>query len=258
MRTFAQTFTHLTMRHLRTTARIPIFVALSLIQPMVWLLLYGQLFHRAVQIPGFGSSSYIAFLAPGVAVMSALFGSIWSGMGTVGDIKEGVIDRYLTTPASRLGIVLSRLAIASLQVAVQAVIILVLATIVGAAPGGGLAGAVLVVAAAALLACGFGAFSFGVAMLARREETMIGVANFVALPLTFMSAIFIARNLMPHWMQIGADANPLEWAVTAARGALHASPDWAAIAGRGLLLAGFAAATTAFAMWSFVRYQRTL
>jgi ABC-2 type transport system permease protein len=258
VKTFALTFSHLALRHLRTTARIPIFVALTLFQPMVWLLLYGQLFHKAVQIPGFAATSYITFLAPGVAVMSALFGSIWSGMGTVGDIKEGVIDRYLTTPASRLGIILSRLAIAALQVAVQTVIIVLIAAIVGSTPGGGIPGAALVVAAAALLACGFGAFSFGVAMLARREETMIGVANFVTLPLTFMSAIFIARNLMPHWMQIGADANPLQWAVTAARGSLNSSPDWAAVAGYGLLLAGFATATTAFAMWSFVRYQRTL
>src|SRR5262249_724325 len=94
--TFAATTLSLSQRHIRTTLRIPVFVALTLFQPIIWLALYGQLFQKAVQIPGFDASDYTAFLAPGVVVMTALFSGIWSGMATVADLDHGIIDRYLT------------------------------------------------------------------------------------------------------------------------------------------------------------------
>jgi ABC-2 type transport system permease protein len=248
----------LSLRHTRTTLRIPIFIALTLFQPVVWLLLYGNLFHNVTRLGGFGQTNYIQFLAPGVVVMTALFASIWSGMATVSDLKEGILDRYLTTPASRLGIVLSRLVVLSGQIIVQASIILILAAIFGKPPAGGLAGDLVVLLTAVLVATLFGGFSFGVAVVTGREETMIGVANFVTLPLTFLSAIFIARSQIPHWMQVASDLNPLEWAVAAARSAGSNRADWSLVATRcGLLLAG-AALMCAFAVKAFDRYQRTL
>jgi len=258
MNTFGATAASLTLRHVRTTLRIPVFIALTLFQPVIWLLLYGQLFQKAVEIPNFNAANYTAFLAPGVVVMTALFASIWSGMSTVSDLRLGIIDRYLTTPASRPGIVVSRLLTLGCQVIVQGTIILVLAEIVGANLGGGISGGLLVLAVAVLVAWCFGALSFGIAMLTRREETMIGVGNFLSLPLTFLSAIFIARNLMPHWMQIAADLNPLEWAVSGARTATGGNTDWNLVVTRGGLLVLLAAASTVFATWTFGRYQRTL
>jgi ABC-2 type transport system permease protein len=255
---FVATTTSLSMRHVRTTLRIPVFVALTLFQPIIWLLLYGQLFQKAVQIPNFHASSYTAFLAPGVVVMTALFSGIWSGMSTVGDLQRGIIDRYLTTPASRLGIVVSRVLSLAAQIVAQAAIILLLAVLVGAHLYNGIVGPLVVLFVAALVSATFGSLSFGLAMLTRREETMIGVGNFLSLPLTFLSAIFIARNLMPAWMQHISDANPLEWAATAARTAITVHTSWSIILSRCGLLAATAAAATWFAVWTFSRYQRTL
>src|SRR5947207_3003557 len=96
-------------RQLRNLMREPIWIALILIQPMIWLLLYGQLFKRAVALPGFGNATYIAFLTPGIVVMNAFFGAMWSGMAMIQDLDRRVIERFLATPATRLSLVLSQI-----------------------------------------------------------------------------------------------------------------------------------------------------
>lgn len=96
------------------------------------------------------------------------------------------------------------------------------------------------------------------ALLTRREATKIAMANFIGLPLMFLSAISIARPLMPGWMQTAARYNPVDWAVRAARGPALADTDWAAVAAHLGLLAAFVAAAGAFATAAFRAYQRTL
>ena len=79
----------------------PAFVVIMLIQPMIWLLLFGQLFKRVVELPGFASGAYIDFLTPGVVVMTVLFSSGWAGMAFIEDMDRGVMDRMLSSPVSR-------------------------------------------------------------------------------------------------------------------------------------------------------------
>src|SRR5262245_64072083 len=109
------------------TLRVPVFVVMSIVQPVVWVLLFGQLFGRVASLPGFEASSYIQFLAPGVAVMTALFGAAYAGLGMLGDIDRGVLDRMLTTPVGRGAIVAGRILHSAAQVIVQALVILLVA-----------------------------------------------------------------------------------------------------------------------------------
>ena len=94
---FLEDTQHLLIRHIRATLRLPIWIAVTLVQPVIWITLFGQLFRRVVEIPGFDSGSYIEFLTPGVVIMTAMFGSAWSGMGLIEDLHHGVIDRMLST-----------------------------------------------------------------------------------------------------------------------------------------------------------------
>ena len=82
-----QTF-FLFLRLQRNLIRQPIWIALMHIQPMFWLLLYSQLFRRVIELPGFETDSYIDFLTPGLAVMTAFFSGTWSGMGTIEDLDR--------------------------------------------------------------------------------------------------------------------------------------------------------------------------
>lgn len=244
-------------RQLRNLAREPIWIVLMLVQPMFWLLLYSQLFRRIVELPGFGRLDYVDFLAPGIVIMTAFFSGTWAGMGMLDDLKQGVLERFLATPVRRSALVFSHVMRNSIQVSIQGVIVLLVALALGATNGGP-AGWVAIIAAGALTAAGFAGVSCGLALLTRREATMIAVANFIGLPLLFFSSILIARTLIPGWMQALSLANPVEWAVRAAREPVLPGTAWGEIGLYLTSLLAFALATGAFATWAFRAYQRTL
>ena len=91
----------MTDRDLRRLARQPWWIVVTLVQPIIWLLLFGPLFKSITKIPGFGYHSYIQFLAPGVVIMTAFFSGGWNGMATIDDLNRGVIDRLLVSPMRR-------------------------------------------------------------------------------------------------------------------------------------------------------------
>ena len=248
---------YLFARLMRNLARQPIWIALILIQPMFWLLLYSQLFRRITDLPGFGTTSYVDYLTPGIAIMTAFFSGTWAGMGTIEDLDRGVIERFLATPARRSAIVYARVLQSAVVASVQALIILVVGLFLGATNGGPL-GWIVILLAAFLVAAGFSGISNGIALLTRQEATMIAVANFIGLPLLFFSSILIARNLIPSWMRGLSLANPVEWAVRASRGQVLPGTDWGKIGLYLVLLTAFTALTGAFATRCFRAYQRTL
>jgi ABC-2 type transport system permease protein len=103
-----------------------------------------------------------------------------------------------------------------------------------------------------------GAFSNSIALLLRQEESIIGVNQFLLLPLTFLSSIFMAPALMPGWIRTVSRFNPLTWAVEAARSAVSAAPDWGLIGSRLGLLLILGAVTMSLATRAFRAYQRSV
>src|SRR5580692_4337584 len=89
------------LRSLRVLVRQPAYLGITLLQPIIWLLLFGALFKSISRIPGFTGGSYINFLTPGVVVMLAVFSAGWTGMGLIEDIEAGVMDRVLVSPVWR-------------------------------------------------------------------------------------------------------------------------------------------------------------
>ncbi len=249
---------YMTLRHLRELWRQPWFVAVTLVQPVIWLLLFGALFKRVIEIPGFHGGSYIAFLAPGVVVMSAMFGSAWSGMALIEDLNRGVTARFLVSPVRREALIAGRILKEAVVVVIQSLIIVALALIVGATFPGGVAGVAALFVVSALLGATFGALSNGFGLIMRQEEALIGAVQFVVLPLTFLSTTFLAANLMPKWIAHVADFNPLNWAVVAGRAATSAHADWGLVASRAGFLVVLLALSVAFATRAFQSYQRSV
>jgi ABC-2 type transport system permease protein len=245
-------------RQARNLMREPIWIALLLIQPLVWLLLYGQLFKRIVHLGGFGTNSYITFLAPAIVVMNAFFGATWSGMAMITDLDRDVIPRFLATPVSRVALVASQVVRASLTAVIQALIILLIALTLGVRIHTGFAGWLIVLVAAALVCSAFAGLSQAIALLTRREATMIALANFIGLPLLFLSSTLISINRIPHWMQQVAKFNPVNWGVDAARQVVLPGTDWGSVAFHLGLLAALTVVMASFATWTFRAYQRTL
>ena len=245
------------VRQARNLLREPIWIALLLIQPMIWLLLYGQLFSRVPALRG-GASTYIEFLTPGIVVMNAFFGGTWAGMAMITDLDRNVVSRFLATPASRLSIVLSQVVRSGLTALIQALIILLVGLALGVRVHGGAPGWLVVLAMGALVAMVFAGISNGIALLVRREATMIAAANFVGLPLMFLSSILIQQRVMPDWMSEVSRYNPVNWGVRAARDAVVVGGNWDDVGVYTLLLIGLTAVTSLFATWTFRVYQRSL
>jgi ABC-2 type transport system permease protein len=254
MTAVADTLT-LTIRDLLRVWRQPWFVAVTLVQPVIWLLLFGALFERTADIPGFEGADYKAYLVPGVLVMTAFFSSGWSGMGMIDDLDRGVTDRFLVTPVKRMSLICGRLAQNLVGVAIQSLIIVAMALAIGVRFDGGALGVAALVLVAGLLGTAFGALSHALALVARKEQSLIGAVSFLQLPLTFLSTAFMQPALMPGWIGTVATYNPVDWAIRAGREAVGASTDWAALAGYCGLLAGFAVACLLLATRAFRAYQ---
>jgi ABC-2 type transport system permease protein len=256
-----RTLTHswyLTQRELRNLARQPWWIAITLAQPIVWLLLYGALFRSIVEIPGFGAESYIDFLTPGIVVMTAFFSAGWSGMGMIEDLNRGVVDRFLVTPVSRAALIAGRVIQGAVVAVIQSAIIIGLGFLLGAEFSGGLAGLVVLVLCAVLVGTGVGALSNALALLLRKEESVIAASNFVLLPLTFLSTVFMQANLIPGWIQTAAKFNPVDWAVSAGREALTAGADWGFVFARVGYLLAFLLVSAWLATRAFRSYQRSV
>ncbi len=246
-------------RLFRQLLRQPWWVAISLAQPVIWLVLYGQLFKRVVELPGFGQVSYITFLTPGIVVMSALYGAGWSGMGVIDELDRGVIDRFLVSPASRIAIIGGRLLSGAISNAVQSVFLIGLGTLLGARYPGGVIGVLILMLSAILLATAIGTLSTSLALTIRRRESVIGASNFVLLPMTFLSPVFMANTVMPGWIQSVGQFNPVTWSVEAARMSLiQVEPDWSAVVMRLMFLIVFCVAGMALSVRAFRSYQKSI
>lgn len=246
------------VRQARNLQREPIWIVLLLVQPMVWLILYSQLFHNAPKLGGFGTDDYLTFLAPAIVVMNSFFNATWSGMGMIYDLDHKFVERMLATPASRLAIVLSQIVRSAVTAAIQAVIILVVALALGVRIHSGAAGWTIIILAAILVSTAFAGISQGIALLTRREATMIALANFIGLPLLFISTTLIARAQIPGWMRVAANANPMDWGVRAAREVVLTNTDWGEVGMFLLFLLLLSVLTAGFAHWCFRSYVRTL
>jgi ABC-2 type transport system permease protein len=244
-------------RSQRLLRRQPIWLAIMLVQPLVWLLLYSQLFGRLPQLGGFGTDSYLEFLTPGIAILSAFSHGAWEGGGVVQDIERGAIDRFLATPLPAGALLISRGLQAAITGTLQALVIVVVALPFRARLSGGLPGLLAILAAAALVCLAFAGFTHTLAMLFRRQETMIAVGQFAVLPLMFTSVMLTSAAQMPTWMQRVASANPVNWAVEAARSAMLGT-DWASVSLHLAALAALVVTMEALALAALSRYQRSL
>lgn len=257
MSTFVAHSGYLTVRSLRTLMREPAYLAFTLVQPMVWLLLFGQLFERIADLPGFGSGSYLEYLTPGVIVMTAMMSAGWAGTSFIQDMERGVMDRNLTSPMSRAALITGTLAHQAVVTVVQSAIVFGVGLAMGARYDGGVLGVLVVFAAATLIALIFAAFSCAIAVSLRSQEALIGVSQFLVLPLAFLSSVMMAPALMPGWVGTVSTYNPVDWAAVASREALGTSVDWGLVLGKLGLLAALLVVVAVMATRAFRSYQRS-
>ena len=240
-----------TIRLTRIQIRMPIWILINLIQPIIWLVLFTQVFKSLSNMPGLGTDSYLQFFAPGVVVMTVMFGSAWSGMGMLHDIDMGILSKLMATPATRVSIILSHVIASLLMLLIQALIIFVIAVIMGVDIATGVYGVLLTIALVCLLGLGFSAFSNGLALLLKRPEPLIAIINFVALPMVFLSSMMMPPGLLPDWLDTVRQFNPVDYAVVGVRSLILEGYIWSDLWRSFAVLFAWAVAGTAFGTFMF-------
>jgi ABC-2 type transport system permease protein len=198
-------------------------MATRLVQPVLWLLLFGETFTRLPIFPT-GNIPYLSYLAPGIIAQSALFVAIFYGIQVIWERDAGILTKILTTPTPRVAVVSGKAFSAALRGFLQATVVFALAAVLGVQfhwTALALVGSVfLVMIGAAFFAC----LSMVLAGIAQKRERLMGIGQAITFPLFFASNALYPTSLMPQWLQVVSEFNPLSYEVDGLRGLLLGTP----------------------------------
>lgn len=205
----------------------------TVIQPLIWLGLMGNMMQGLTQNPFvaklLGTESYLAFMTPGIILMNVLFGGVFSGMSIVWDRRIGYLEKLLAAPISRAAIPLGKMFAA------------------------GFPGAIFSLLVAMTFSLILSGFSLVLASRIRSQETLMALVNFVTMPLMFTSNALFPREAMPAWLATLAQVNPVTHAVNPIRQVLLFGWNWGEISASLAVIGGLALGMMFLAGRSFLR-----
>jgi ABC-2 type transport system permease protein len=200
--------------------RNPFVLVVSLVQPIIFLVLFTQVFGGVATSAinrGGASITYETYLVPAIAMQVALAAAATSGVGLVNDIEQGMFEKVLVSPMSRVGVFAGKSGAELLRIAGQIAIILVLGVVLGASIETGIVGALGIMAVGILFAIWFMSLSNIIAVITKDQESTIIGANLLQFPLLFVSTAFLPLSALPDWIELVATFNPVTYGVDAAR-----------------------------------------
>ncbi|MFT7837563.1 ABC transporter permease [Saccharothrix sp. BKS2] len=242
----------LTQRSLRALVSDPRMIVFSVLQPLIMLTLFSQIFASVAAAPGFPQGvAYIDFLMPAILVNTAMQSSLQAGVGLVTDMKNGVLARFRSLPVQPGSVLVARSLSDLVRTTAQLLLMLVFAVAVfGFSPAGGLAGIAGALALALAVSWGLGWVFLAIATWLRNAELMQTVGFLAMFPLMFASSAYVPISGLPGWLQAVAHVNPLTYAVDAARAMALAHPVTgvvgALVTSGALAVAGWALAVKGF------------
>ncbi|MFF1600029.1 ABC transporter permease [Streptomyces mirabilis] len=189
------------------------------VQPALWLLIFGETFTRIRAIPT-GGIPYLDYLAPGIIAQSAMFIAIFYGIMIIWERDAGILTKLLVTPTPRSALITGKAFAAGVKALIQAVVVVVIAALLGVAmtwnPLRLLGVAVAVVLGSAFFSC----LSMTIAGIVLTRDRLMGIGQAITMPLFFGSNALYPVAVMPGWLQAISKVNPLSYQVDALRGLL--------------------------------------
>lgn len=201
--------------HIRDTLRNPVWLVLGMFQPIAWLLLFAPLLESLMGGQGFESANAINFFTPGLLVMLAVLSTLFAGMGVIGDVRDGIIEKMRVTPVSRMALPISLLIRDWLMLLAQMGVLLLVGLPMGLRPHP--LGLFLMLALVSLVGLFVAAISYALALALKNEYGLSAISNFLVLPLILLSGITLPLTLAPPFLQTLGRINPLSHAVDASR-----------------------------------------
>jgi ABC-2 type transport system permease protein len=232
------------------TVRNPVWVFISLGQPLLYLFLFAPLLEKVTVAQGFPEGGAYNVFVPGLLVQLALFGTVFVGFGIIAELRYGVIERLQVTPISRTALLLGRVLRDLVALAVQTVIVIVIAIPFGLDVE--FADAIVAIGLFLLIGITFSSVSYALGLALKSEDALAPLLNAVVLPALLLSGILLPMSLAPSWLRHAADVNPLKHVVDASR-ELFVGDLWSATVLRGTIIG---AVMMVLAVWWGVRSFR--
>jgi ABC transporter DrrB family efflux protein len=205
----------MTRRNLLVWIRVPAYIVFTVVQPVIFVLLFRYVFGGAIQVPGAGG--YVNFLMPGIIGQTAAFATFATAIALAQESKKGVIDRFRAMPMARSAVLAGRLMADSVRMLIVILVIVAVGYAVGFRFQNGIGGAIGMVLLAEVFGVTMASISAYVGLAIRDEESVQAFGLIWIFPLTFVSSAFVPIATMPDWLQVFANNQPVTLVINAMR-----------------------------------------
>ena len=195
--------------------RNPAWVVIGVLQPVLYLVLFAPLLKSIASVQGFPPGGAYNVFVPGLLIQLGMFGAAGVGFSLIAELRAGVVERFRVTPVSRLALLLGRAFRDILMLVIQAAILIVLSLPFGLSIH--FTGVLIVLGLVGLLGLLMASISYACALWLKSEDSFAPLIFTATLPLLLLSGVLLPLTLAPGWLRNIAAANPLSYAVDAAR-----------------------------------------
>jgi ABC-2 type transport system permease protein len=239
-------------RQMQLMLRQPVWLIVGVVQPLFYLLLFAPLLKPALGVQT-NAEAYKLFV-PGLLVLLAMFGSLFTGFGLIAELRAGVIERSRVTPVSRMALLIGRSLRDVVSLLFQAALIVIIAV------GFGLSVNVLDVLAAfalmAVISLMLSAFSYAISLKLRSEDALAPLLNTISQPLLLTAGILLPLTFAPTWLKRVADWNPFSWATDGVRALFAGDAGADSVWQAAIVIGGLTLVTVVWAARAFARGVR--
>ena len=204
---------------MRLLLREPVWIAVVLVQPLLYLALFAPLLDAIAKTPGFPPGDAWQVFVPGLLVQLGIFGSMFVGFAIIAELRFGTVERMRVTPASRFGLLLGRVMRDTLVLLIQAALLTLIAVAFGLRVP--LAGALITVGIVGLLGVSLASLSYAAGLWLKSEDALAPLLNMVSVPVLLLSGILLPMSLAPRWLRRLSQLNPFSHVVDGARAAFR-------------------------------------
>ena len=241
-------------RWIKKTLRRPQFLFFSLVQPIVWFVLFTQAFQSIASIrepiPGTnpiqyitfasltGTSSYITFFSAAVIIQTVISSAMQSGMGMVTDLESGYMDKMRVAPIHRSAILMGKVLSDGTRILIQTAVIMALGLALGVTVATGVAGLLLLLAISMAFGIAWSGISTFIGLATKNSEATLMISILTTFPLLFLSTAMMPKALLQPWIQTVATYNPMSYIADALHGLVITGFDWTTLAYAGIVVLG--------------------
>ena len=252
---FSETYA-IFVRWTRKTMRKPLILFFSLVQPIVWFLLFTQAFQSIANVPDFkaisGTGSYLTFFSAAVIIQTVISSAMQSGLGMVTDMESGYLDKLRVAPISRFSILTGKVLSDGARILIQVAIIIALGYALGVTIVTGVGGLLILLVLAVTFGVAWSGLSIFIALATKNSEATLMINLLTTFPLLFLSTAVMPKSFLPNWVQTVATYNPISYIADGFHTLIIHGFEWATI-GQAILVIAVVGTVTLLATTAMFR-----